>query len=92
MSMIKIKLNKCPLCGHAAHVWQAWDGEFQAECVFCGVRSSSYSNPDDATNSWNTRSNRTYTRTEKKRQKQVTAGQNLGYRLWDYNCKGMLMK
>lgn len=39
MNLIKTDLNSCPLCGHSAHVWQAWNGEFQAECSFCNVRS-----------------------------------------------------
>lgn len=92
MNCIKANLNKCPLCGHHAHVWQGWDGKFQAECSFCNVRSLSFSNPDKVANSWNSQTKDTYTHAEKKRQKQVTAGKNLGHHLWDYNCKGMLMK
>lgn len=92
MSRIYADLNQCPLCGHIAHIWQAWDSEYQAECVFCEVRSLSYSELDKAVKSWNSQSKKTYTQTEKKRQKLVSVGQNLGHHLWDYNFKGVLIK
>ena len=92
MNRIKANLNPCPLCGHVAHIWQAWDSKFQVECIFCNVRSSHCSTSEDAANDWNSQAKKTYTRAEKKRQKQVFAGQNLGHHLWDYNSKGILMK
>lgn len=92
MTKIKANLNPCPLCGHIAHIWQAWDSEYQAECMFCGVRSLSYVELSETVNNWNSQSKKTYTRTEKKRQKLVSAGQNLGHHLWDYNSKGTLIQ
>lgn len=38
MKLIKAKLNKCPLCGHVANVWQGWDSKFQAEYRVLEVR------------------------------------------------------
>lgn len=92
MNRIKADLNPCPLCGHTANVWQAWDCEYQAECTFCGVRSQSYPKLRASVINWNSQSKKSYTQTEKKRQKMVSVGQNLGHHLWDYNSKGNLMK
>lgn len=92
MDWINANLNPCPLCGRAAHIWQAWDSEYQAECAFCGVRSLSSPELNKAVGNWNSQSKKKYTRTEKKQQKLVTAGQNLGHHLWDYNSKGTLIQ
>lgn len=92
MNRIKTDLNPCPLCGHTANVWQGWNAEFQVECAYCNVRSLSFYEMNRAIDNWNSQSKKSYTRTEKKRQKLVTVGQNPGHHLWDYNSKGNLMK
>ena len=92
MKRIKTDLNLCPLCGHIANVWQGWNDEFQVECAYCNVQSLSFYEMNRAIDNWNSQSKKSYTRTEKKRQKLVTVGQNLGHHLWDYNSKGNLMK
>lgn len=92
MNRIKSNLNTCPLCGRIAHIWQTWDNEFQAECAFCGVRGRSCTGISSAEQTWNSQTKSKYTRAEKKRQKQVSAWQNLGHHLWDYNSKATLMQ
>lgn len=92
MNQIKTKVNPCPLCGHVGNVLQEWGSKFQVECIFCGVRSSDFSKLDETINDWNSQSKKKYTQAEKKRQKLVSAGQNLGRHLWDYNFKGTLVQ
>ncbi len=63
----------------------------QAECAFCGMRGRSCTEISSAEQNWNSQTKSKYTRA-KKRQKQVSAGQNLGHHLWDYNSKGIIIQ
>ena len=48
-------LKPCPICGHKAKLWEAYDGSFCVQCPECGLTYDDFMFPDDAKSAWNRR-------------------------------------